>query len=83
MRQYRMDAHRAWSLQKELDGVEARVEQAYYESDEGIDYTTFRRFAGELRDIGQEIGESDWGSRNVYGDGWSDDRDQNQYGDHR
>jgi hypothetical protein len=76
MRQCRIDPSRAWSIQKELDRVEARVEQAYYESDDGIDYPTFRHFAGELRDIGDEIGDADWGSRNVYGDGWDGDRDR-------
>jgi hypothetical protein len=83
VRQYRIDPRRAWSIQKELDRIEARVEQAYYESDEGIDYATFRRYAGELRGIGEEIGEADWGSRNVYGDGWHDDRDSSNWGDRR
>jgi hypothetical protein len=65
---------RAWQLQKQLDSVEARVLQSYYESNNGIDPTTFRRYASELRGISNQLGENDWGSRNVYGNGWYDDR---------
>jgi surface antigen len=69
-----INPRRAWQLQKRLDSVEARVLQSYYDSNNGIDPPTFRHYANELRDISSQVGESDWGSRNVYGDGWYDDR---------
>jgi surface antigen len=69
-----IDPRRAWQLQKRLDSVEARVVQSYYESNNGIDPQAFRRYASELRDISGQLGQGDWGSRNVYGNGWYDDR---------
>ncbi|MGN6517495.1 MAG: hypothetical protein ACTHLR_16845 [Rhizomicrobium sp.] len=65
-----LDPMRAWRIQKRLDNIEARVVQSYYESDNGIDYATFRRYADQLRDVGRDLGEEGWGRRNVYGDGW-------------
>jgi surface antigen len=69
-----IDSRRAWMIQKNLDSIEAHVVQSYYESNNGIDPQTFRLYAGQLRDIGNQLGDSDWGARNVYGNGWYDDR---------
>ena len=78
-----MDAFRAWRVQKDLDVIEAHVLQSHYEGDNGIDRREFRLYAGQLRDIGRQIGEEDWGSRNVYGNGWydSDNRGGDRGGD--
>ena len=65
-----LDPKRAWRIQKRLDNVEARVVQSYYQSDNGIDYSTFRTYADQLRDIGRDLGEEGWGRRNVFGSGW-------------
>jgi len=65
-----LDVRRAWRLQKDLDAIEAHVLQSYYVSDNGIDNQTFRTYAGQLQNIGRQIGDNDWGSHNVYGDGW-------------
>jgi surface antigen len=78
-----LNPKRAWMIQKNLDSIEAHVVQSYYESDNGIDPQTFRRYAGQLRDIGNQLGESDWGARNVYGDGWDDDRGAGWNGGYR
>jgi surface antigen len=69
-----LSPRRAWSIQKNLDSIEARVVQSYYESDSRIDPQTFRRYAGQLRDIDNQLGDNDWGANNVYGDNWHDDR---------
>jgi len=69
-----LNPRRAWQIQKDLDSIEAHVLQSYYESDQGIDQRTFRRYAGQLRDIGSQLGESGWASGNVFGNGWYDDR---------
>jgi len=71
----------AWRLQKDLDAVEAHVLQSYYEGGHGIDRQEFRGYAVQLRDIGRRLGEQDWGSRNVYGNGWYDS--DNRGGDNR
>src|SRR5215472_12503900 len=55
-----IDPYRAWTLQKELDGVEIHVLQSYYDSNNGIDPATFRRYADRLRQIGSEIGDNGW-----------------------
>lgn len=75
MRDGSLDPERAWRLQKNLDSIEAHVLQSYYESDNGIDFQAFRTYAGQLRQIGSQLGDEGWGSRNVYGDGWRDERD--------
>ncbi len=74
VRRNTLSPRRAWMIQKSLDSIEAHVLQSYYESNEGIDPATFRTYAVQLRDVGTQVGEADWGSRNVYGDGWYDDR---------
>jgi surface antigen len=68
-----LNPRRAWQLQKDLDSIEARVLQSYYESNDGIDRRTFRRYADQLRGIASQLGDADWGSRNIY-QGWYDDR---------
>lgn len=66
-----LDPRRAWWLQKSLDGIEAHVLQSYYQSDNGIDRDTFRQYAYQLRNIGQQLGESGWAEHNnVFGGGW-------------
>jgi len=65
-----LSPRRAWEIQKDLDSIEARVLQSYYESNNGIDRESFRTFAGQLRDIGNQLGDQDWAARNVYGNGW-------------
>jgi len=74
MRRGWLNPRRGWAIQKSLDSIEARVVQSYYLSDNGIDYQTFRQYAVQLRGISAQLGENDWGSRNVYGNGWYDDR---------
>jgi len=77
-----LNSRRAWQLQKDLDSIEARVVQSYYESNNGIDRRTFRRYADQLRDIASQVGDADWGARNIY-QGWYDDRggyDRGGYG---
>src|SRR6185295_7284509 len=69
-----LNLRRAWQLQKDLDSIEAHVLQSHYESDRGIDGRLFRSYANQLRDIGAQLGEDSWGARNVYGNGWYDDR---------
>ena len=76
-----LNPKRAWQIQKDLDLIEAHVLQSYYEADNGIDVQTFRRYSGQLRDIGSQLGEDNWGASNVYGDGWSDDRNSAYGGD--
>lgn len=66
-----LNAYRAWQLQRDLDSIEARVLQSYYESNNGIDNQTFRLYAGQLRNIGVQLGDRDWDTRNIYGNGWS------------
>jgi surface antigen len=78
VRRRRLDGTRAWRIQKNLDDVELDVVQAYYQ-DHRIDFGDFRRFAVRLRDISRQLGEDQWGQRNVYGDGWSDS-DRGGYG---
>src|SRR5204863_1956448 len=69
-----LNPRRAWQIQKDLDSIEARVLQSYYESNNGIHRQTFRMYAGQLRNIGFQLGDQDWGARNVYGEGWYEDR---------
>ena len=76
-----LNPRRAWQIQKDLDSIEARVLQSYYVSDNGIDRQTFRTYAGQLRDIGSQLGDQDWGARNVYGGGWYEDRGGSYGGD--
>lgn len=83
VRRNTLNPKRAWALQKNLDSIEAHVLQSYYESDNGIDSRTFRVYARQLRDLSNQLGESDWGARNVYGDGWYDDRGAGGYGGDR
>src|SRR5271166_5405113 len=47
-----LDGRRAWHVQKDLDNIEIRSLQAYYDSQDGIDDNAFRSFAGQLRQIG-------------------------------
>jgi surface antigen len=68
-----LNPRRAWQIQRDLDSIEARVLQSYYESDNGIDRQTFRTFANQLSGIAAQLGDQDWGPRNVYR-GWYDDR---------
>lgn len=70
-----MDGLRAWRVQKDLDAIEIRVLQSHYEGG-GIDRREFRLYAGQLSDIGRQIGEQDWGSRNIFGNGWYDRDDR-------
>src|SRR6185437_5099596 len=79
-----INAFRAWRIQKDLDAIEVHVLQSHYEGGNGIDRSEFRLYASQLRDIGRQLGEQDWGARNIYGNGWSDtgdDRDMDR-GDH-
>jgi surface antigen len=69
-----LNPRRAWTIQKSLDSIEAQALQSYYESNNGIDPQTFRRYAIQLRDIGNQLGDGDWAANNVYGDNWHDDR---------
>jgi surface antigen len=69
-----LNPRRAWQIQKNLDSIEAHVLQSYYEGDQGIDAREFRRYSSQLRDIAAQLGDRGWESRNVYGDGWHDDR---------
>ncbi len=59
MRDGSIDPAQAWRIQKELDGVEAHLLQAYYESDNGLDDDTARAYAHHLRRIAHELGEDD------------------------
>jgi surface antigen len=68
-----LNPRRAWELQKDLDSIEARVLQSYYESNNGIDRRAFRMYADQLSGIAAQLGDQDWGPRNVYG-GWYDNR---------
>ncbi len=54
-----LDPRRAWHLQKDLDNVEIRSLQAYYESQNGIDDNSFRTYADQLRGIGAQLGMND------------------------
>jgi surface antigen len=78
VRRNSLSARRAWTMQKDLDSIEAHVLQSYYESNNGIDPQTFRGYAGQLRDLGTQLGDSNWADSNVYGDGWRDDRGDDQ-----
>ena len=86
-----LNPKRAWQIQKSLDSIEAHVLQSYYQSGNGIDRRTFRRYAAQLRDIGNQLGDTRWAGRNVFGNGWYDDsgagagfgRDDRGYGDDR
>jgi len=72
-----LSPRRAWELQKDLDSIEARVLQSYYESNNGIDRRTFRMYAGQLNDIGNQLGDQDWAARNnVYDNDWYEGRDE-------
>ena len=75
-----LNAGRAWRIQKNLDSIEAHVLQSYYESDNGIDRKTFRMYAGQLRNIASQLGDTSWGAQNVYGGGWYDQGDPNWHG---
>jgi surface antigen len=68
-----LNPRQAWQIQKDLDSIEARVLQSYYESNNGIDRRTFRLYADHLGGIAAQLGDQDWGPRNVYG-GWYDNR---------
>lgn len=78
-----LNGYQAWRVQKDLDAIEARVLQSYYEGGRGIDRGEFRRYAAQLRDIGRQVGEQDWGARNVYGNGWADADYRDRGGDYR
>lgn len=69
-----LNPRRAWQIQKDLDAIEARVLQSYYESNNGIDRQTYRMYADQLRNIAYQLGDQDWYTRNVYGDYWYNDR---------
>jgi surface antigen len=75
-----LNARKAWRIQKNLDSIEAHVLQSYYESDNGIDRNTFRTYAGQLRNIAGQLGETGWGAQNIYGGGWYDQGDPNWHG---
>jgi len=81
VRNHSLNGYQAWRVQKDLDTIEANVLQSYYEGGRGIDHREFSRYAMQLRDIGRQVGEQDWGSRNVYGNGWYDS--DNRGGDDR
>jgi surface antigen len=68
-----LNPRRAWQIQKDLDSIEARVLQSYYESNNGIDRRAFRMYADQLSGIAAQLGDQDWGPRNVYS-GWYDNR---------
>jgi surface antigen len=70
VRSRQLNPRRAWQIQRDLDSIEARVLQSYYESNNGIDRQTFRTYADQLRGIAYQLGEQDWYSRNVNGDNW-------------
>ena len=55
-----LPADRAWRIQRELDNIEIQLVKTYYDSDRGIDPSTFRRFAGQLRQVGSELGDNGW-----------------------
>ena len=75
-----LNPRRAWHLQKDLDSIEAHALQSHYENN-GIDRNTFRTYAGQLRGIASQLGDTGWGAGNIYGDGWSDQTDPNWHGD--
>lgn len=52
--------YRAWELQKQLDDIELQSQRAYFDGDAGIDYMTYQRFAGQLRDMSRQLGETHW-----------------------
>ena len=60
MRERWLRPDRAWRTQKELDNIELNVLKSYYDSDRGIDGWTFRRYAGQLRQVGSELSDYGW-----------------------
>ena len=60
MRERWLRPDRAWRIQKDLDNVELNVLKSYYDSDRGIDEYAFRRYAGQLRQIGSELSDYGW-----------------------
>jgi hypothetical protein len=81
VRRHSLDPRRAWWLQRNLDSIEAHVVQSYYQSNNGIDRDTFRQYASQLRNIGQQLGEGGWAEQNnVFSGDWSI---QGSYGDNR
>ncbi|MBL6853529.1 MAG: hypothetical protein ISS15_05760 [Alphaproteobacteria bacterium] len=76
-----LDGYRAWRIQRDLGNIEIRVVQTYYQNGR-IDYGAFRTYAVQLRNIGQQLNEGDWGPRNIYGNGWYDS-DRGYGGDDR
>jgi surface antigen len=61
----------AWRFQKRLDSIEIHLVQDYYQSDNGLREDTARRYAGQLRDLGSDLGErGGWSGYSVgYGGG--------------
>ena len=64
----------AWRFQKRLDSIEIHLVQDYYQSDNGLNDWQARRYADQLRSLGRDLGESDWGGYSGgggYGGGYS------------
>jgi len=72
-----IDPGRARTMEENLDSIQSQVERSYH--DNTLDPDSFGRFASELKDIGDELGDDDWAEHNVYAEG-SDDHD-NGYGE--
>lgn len=72
VRNHSLDTNRAWRLQVSLDSIEMRVLQRHYQSPQGITFDDFHAFAGQLHDVGAQIGDDEgWGQHNVFGNGWN------------
>lgn len=74
-----LDYRVGYRLKSQLDRLEQRALQAYYDSPNGIDDPAFRSFARGLRKISDELGERTWydDERGYYGERGYGDR----YGD--
>jgi surface antigen len=57
VRHHALTSDRAWRFQKRLDDDELRTVQAHFE---GLDRDRFLRIAGDLRQIGSELGDQGW-----------------------
>lgn len=51
----------AWRLQKRLDSIEMHLLQAYYQSDNGLEGREAHGYADQLRSLGRDMGENNWG----------------------
>jgi surface antigen len=51
----------AWRFQKRLDSIEIHLLQSYYQSDNGLDGRAAHGYADQLRSLGRDMGENNWG----------------------